>query len=145
MATRRDFIKMGSLASFVGLTFGLPGKLIARSRNILFTIPPGLKTASFFTRQNFEPHLNSRFGVWRTGLKRSVSLKLVDVTDSIHRAHTPTGIRAKSCSLLFEGPKNYKLAQDTYEFRHENLGKFAAFMIPVTSETNCYEVIFNRV
>ena len=49
-------------------------------------------------------------------------------------------------SLLFSGPADRPLGQQTYRFRHERLGAFDLFIVPVSAENNRrqYEAVFNR-
>lgn len=51
-------------------------------------------------------------------------------------------------SLLFRGPHDVALTQDTYSFEHAALGRFSMFIVPVCPPDNgtCYyEAIFNRL
>jgi hypothetical protein len=51
-------------------------------------------------------------------------------------------------SLLFLGPIQTPLEQETYTFEHPRLGRFAMFIVPLHSSSgdHCYyEAVFNRV
>jgi len=52
----------------------------------------------------------------------------------------------ESFSLLFDGPADRPLGQQTYRFSHERLGSFDLFIVPVSTERNArqYEAVFNR-
>lgn len=50
-------------------------------------------------------------------------------------------------SLLFQGPPEPPLPQDTYTFQHPRIGTFAMFIVPVGSADGThryYEAVFNR-
>lgn len=50
-------------------------------------------------------------------------------------------------SLLFSGPRELALTQDTYTFEHASLGQLVIFIVPVLAQEEhhqYYEAIFNR-
>jgi hypothetical protein len=50
-------------------------------------------------------------------------------------------------SLLFRGPGEAPLKQDTYTFEHQSLGPMVMFIVPVLAREKShqyYEAIFNR-
>jgi hypothetical protein len=51
-------------------------------------------------------------------------------------------------SLLFRGPADQPLSQDTYSFDHKALGQFTMFIVPVGAESadgkRFYQAVFNR-
>ena len=54
----------------------------------------------------------------------------------------------ESFSVIFEGPADRSLAQDTYEMNHRRLGRFPVFITPVdqlNGVTQRYEAVFNRL
>ncbi|MDB6025627.1 MAG: hypothetical protein JWM68_1850 [Verrucomicrobiales bacterium] len=51
-------------------------------------------------------------------------------------------------SLLFRGPLNGVLDQNTYTFEHKNMGTFPMFIVPMKSQDKqyqYYEAVFNRL
>ncbi|NNF00870.1 MAG: twin-arginine translocation signal domain-containing protein [Pyrinomonadaceae bacterium] len=145
MATRRDFIKMGSLATVAGVTAGMTGSALARTPDGLFKLPNGIGASSFYSGKNFEPHLNTVFTLGHEDLKNPVKLTLTDVRDTLHKSDTLFGRKTKSCSLVFEGSKGRKLKQDVYQVDHETLGKFSALLVPISHHGNQYEIVFTRI
>ena len=144
MATRRDFVKMGSLAAVAGLG---ASSVLGATPDGLFGIPSDGRavSASFYTGKNFKPFLNTVFKVVHKGAKTTVRLNLVQIKEKTHTSQRAIGTRTISTSLLFEGQKGRKLPQDVYELRHEKLGKFSVLLVPITTEGNHYEVVFNRI
>ena len=52
-------------------------------------------------------------------------------------------------SLIFQGAKDQPLAQDSYPFAHEQIGRFVMFIVPVwdlvaVTGVRFYEAVFNR-
>lgn len=50
-------------------------------------------------------------------------------------------------SLLFSGPVNNPLSQDTHNFEHQRIGRFQMFIVPVGPREpghRYYEAVFNR-
>src|SRR5688572_15644112 len=71
----------------------------------------------------------------------TVPLELTAIT-----MHSPAGSEFESFSLLFDGPNDRPLGQQTYRFAHERLGAFDLFIVPVSAAGNArqYEAVFNR-
>jgi hypothetical protein len=75
-----------------------------------------------------------------------VNFKLVDVTSFASRKQTAAG--KEGFSLLFRGPKETTLKQDTYLIEHEQLGMFSFLVVPVgTKDARAphYEAVINRL
>src|SRR5437667_1360485 len=94
-----------------------------------------LTEMSFATFAGLRP---SKFRV-RAGETTSVELELIEATP--HES-TDEG----SFSLVFVGPPNQFLPQQTYRFAHDKLGAFDLFIVPVGKDRKGfqYEAIFNR-
>jgi hypothetical protein len=99
----------------------------------------------------FEKNLNSSFEVIHEGGSK-VTLKLVEA-QAARRRSSSKAVRGaadagnEKFSLLFKGPRNQLLPQDTYRFRHRELGELSLFIVPVLSRNQrhyAYEAIFNR-
>ncbi len=143
MATRRDFMKMGGLATVAGMTPGLVSQALATTEEGLFKVPSTIET-SFYSGETFEPFLNEAFEFTNKTIKRPVSLKLVDLQERTYQGHTAFGAKTKSTSLIFEGRKGQRIPQDLYRVDHKTLGSFSVLLVPITNEKNCYEVIFTE-
>jgi hypothetical protein len=91
----------------------------------------------------FAGHLGSSFRV-SSSAATSVRLRLVEarplpLNDAAAIEH--------QFSLLFTGPGDLPLTQDTYTLDHAALGRMAMFLVPVMRQEGrhqCYEAIFNR-
>src|SRR5579872_2952964 len=59
----------------------------------------------------------------------------------------PTAPNIESFSLIFQGPSNRALRQNTYRLEQSNLGEFDLFVVPVARGANTweYEAVFNRL
>jgi hypothetical protein len=73
-------------------------------------------------------------------------MRLVRVTNFATQNETEAG--KEGFSLLFRGPKETTLKQDTYVIEHERLGRFSFLIVPVgTKDTRAphYEAVINRL
>ncbi len=82
--------------------------------------------------------------------EKPVELKLVEAK-SISTFHPPNRIAAdagnEKFSLLFSGPRDPALTQDTYVLEHAGIGRFEMFIVPAASRDSSrsyYLAIFNR-
>jgi hypothetical protein len=99
----------------------------------------------------FEKNLNSSFEVIHEGGSK-VKLKLVEAQAAARRSGSKKSPRGgdennEKFSLIFKGPRQQLLPQDTYRFRHSELGELSLFIVPVLSRNQhdyVYEAIFNR-
>ena len=72
-------------------------------------------------------------------------MKLIEVNDLTPKTMATSG---KECfALVFLGPRNAPLGQETYAVTHESLGRFEMLVVPIAShrEGVYYEAIFNRL
>jgi hypothetical protein len=95
--------------------------------------------------EQFARQVNTSF-VLRAGSK---TVKLLLVEASIFSAATPDSEDAgnEKFSLLFRGPAQQPLEQDTYLFDHPRIGRLSIFIVPIgcLDTTHCYyEAIFDR-
>jgi hypothetical protein len=91
----------------------------------------------------FEKQLHTEFLFNHQAAK--VPLTLVDVTNHASRKQDQAG--KEVFSLLFRGPKEMALQQNTYLIEHEKLGMFSFLIVPVrTRDTRAahYAAIINR-
>lgn len=137
-SSRREFLKRGSwMALMAGVPLGL-------SQNVLgLGAAPG-SAAAGSDQAAFKSQLNTKFVINQEAAK--VPVTLVDVANLASGKANKTSKEA--FSLLFRGPKDTPLQQDTYLIEHEKLGLFSFLIVPVgTKDTRAahYEAIINRV
>ena len=91
-------------------------------------------------REMFAECLNTKFRVELESAD-AVELELVQFNESIV---TPS---QEQFALLFHGPQNPFLPQGIYRLKHERLGEFEIFLVPVGRTQNGfqYEAVFNRL
>jgi uncharacterized protein DUF6916 len=133
-SSRREFLKRGT---FVALAAGVPLALTEKVSG-MSTTATGLNLASF------KSQLGSSFLINHQASK--VKVTLVDVTDFASRKQSAAG--KEGFSLLFRGPKETTLKQETYLIEHEQLGMFSFLVVPVgTKDTRAphYEAVINRL
>ena len=78
----------------------------------------------------------------KSGEDEPVDLKLVEVTDK-----TPEGFPGEQFSIVFEGPADAPLGQQTYQLEHGDMGSLELFLVPVGEQDDkrFYEAFFNRL
>jgi len=94
--------------------------------------------------ESFESQLGTSFLINHEAAK--VHIKLVHVTNFASAKQIQAG--QEGFSLLFRGPKETTLKQDTYVIEHKELGKFSFLVVPVgTKDTRAahYEAVINRL
>lgn len=133
-SSRREFLKRGT---FVALAAGFP---LALSENAfgMGTKAAGLNMAAF------KSQLGTTFVINHQASK--VKIKLVEVADFASAKQTAVG--KEGFSLLFRGPKELTLKQDTYLMEHAELGMFSFLVVPVgiqNSRAPHYEIVINRL
>jgi hypothetical protein len=143
--SRRKFLRAGTL---VALAAGIPTKtLIARTISQPSSFLPTIRqldTGSYLNLESFSRYLNTRFSFAHEELQ-GLSVKLIEVNDLTPKAMATYG---KECfGLVFIGPRNAPLRQETYAVTHESLGNFDMLVVPIASKREgvYYEAIFNRL
>jgi hypothetical protein len=134
-SSRRNFLKRGM---FGAVAAGVPLALTDIASGMGRSTVAGLNMASF------KNQLGTNFLINHETAK--VKIKLVDVTDFASRKQAAAG--KEGFSLLFRGPKETTLKQDTYRIEHEELGMFSFLVVPVgTKDTRAphYEAVINRL
>ena len=132
-SSRREFLKRGT---FVALAAGLP---LALTEKVF-----GMGTMAGLNLSSFQSQLGTSFLINHQASK--VRVTLVEVNSFATRRQTAAG--KEGFSLIFRGPKNTPLQQDTYLIEHEVLGTFSFLVVPVGSRTTrapYYEVVVNRL
>ena len=134
-SSRREFLKRGTL---VALAAGVPLALTEKAAGMGNSNAAGLSMASF------KSQLGTSFQIIHQASK--VKIKLVDVANFASRKQTAAG--KEGFSLLFRGPQETTLKQDTYLIEHAELGMFSFLVVPVgTKDTRAphYEAVINRL
>ena len=133
--SRREFLKRGI---FVALAAGVPLALTEKAFGM------GTSTAAGLNMASFKSQLGTSFLINHQASK--VKFTLVGLTSFASRKETAAG--KEGFSLLFRGPKETTLEQDTYLIEHEELGMFSFLVVPVgTKDTRGphYEAVINRL
>ena len=134
-SSRRDFLKRGT---FVALAAGVPLTLTGKASGM------GTSTTTGLSMTAFKSQLGTKFFINHESSK--VKMTLVDVTNFASRKQTAAG--KEGFSLLFDGPKETTLKQDTYLIEHEQLGMFSFLVVPVGTKDKRaprYEAVINRL
>lgn len=137
-SSRREFLKRGTLGA---LAAGVPLSLGLKAAGMTTATPtaPGMGLAAFKAQLGTTFTINDQSG--------KVKTTLVDVTSFASRKQTAAG--KEGFSLLFHGPKDMSLRQNTYLIEHEKLGMLSFLIVPVlqTKEKRgpYYEAVINRL
>lgn len=137
-SSRREFLKRGT---WMALAAGVP---LSLSENALGmgAAPAGAGFA--LNKAAFESQLNTKFLINEGASK--VAVTLVDVANIGSRKENRAG--KEGFSLLFRGPKETTLQQNTYLIEHEKLGMFSFLIVPVRTKDRRaahYEAVINRL
>jgi uncharacterized protein DUF6916 len=94
----------------------------------------------YLTKTMFEENLNTRFWLLNEG-SEPYAMDLVEVTNG---HSTP---RQEQFALHFRGDRNQIFPQHIYPMKHDAIGDFDLFLVPVgRGETGTfYEAVFNRL
>jgi len=140
MATsRRDFIKKGSL---LAVAAAVPASIAQGAARREVIVPANAEPE--LTKAAFKALVNTEFRI--SNSRSQLIVKLVDVSDLAHRRGARAG--KEGFSLLFRGPAESTLPQNTYAIEHAKLGTFSFLLVPVRSKNNnhaAYEAIVNRL
>ena len=105
---------------------------------------------SFPTKAQFSEYLNTTFWI-SLGASNTLEVELVAVNElkQSATAKEPANAKRERFSLIFKGPKNTPLRQDTYTIKHHNLGTLLIFLVPMGNDKNGtgirYEAIVSRL
>lgn len=135
-SSRREFLKRGSLMALAaGIPLGVGEKALGME-----AIPAGVG----LSKAAFESQLNTKFLINQEAAK--VAVTLVNVTNLASKKETKTG--KEGFSLVFRGPKETALQQNTYVIEHETLGMFSFLIVPIRTRDDRaahYEAVINRL
>ena len=100
--------------------------------------------AASLTEKEFSKHINTRFQLdldEQTGFE----LELVEVKGYDAAATDQTGM--ERFSAYFRGPSEHYLAQRAYSLKHDGMGEFDIFLVPIARDEQWvrYEAVFNYV
>ena len=141
--TRGEFLKtltVGAGSAMVGLTGsrdsiaapadGVPG-CGERSRQVLEDMD----------KEVFAKYLHTRFRICDKLSPTVIEAELVQVDEG------GSSNEVEHFSLLFTGPAEPRLGQQTYGIEHPEMGSFDLFLVPVGADENrtSYEAVFNRL
>lgn len=92
------------------------------------------------THEEFSQQLNTKFQV-QLDENTSVDVELIEVTEL--KLHP----RQEEFTIVFRGPLNAYLGQGAGNFRHEQMGDFELFIVPIRQDEQgfYYEAVFNRL
>jgi len=141
MRTRRNFLLN---CSAVAVTASVaPVSVFASPRRLAEVPLEQISLAAFLSHANstFQAQLDSG---------PAVGLQLVEIVSTpavpAQFSNSLDGANEKF-SLLFSGPLNHPLEQNTYSFECQGIGRFEMFIVPIGSTETThlyYEAIFNR-
>ncbi|HSE24924.1 MAG TPA: hypothetical protein VLB68_24905 [Pyrinomonadaceae bacterium] len=137
-SSRREFLKRGTL---MALATGVPLGLSEKASTMGLT---GTSNASGLSLAAFKSQIDTTFLINHEGSK--VEVKLIDVTSFASRKQSKTG--KEGFSLLFHGPKDTILKQNTYLIEHEKMGMFSFLIVPTRVKNKPaphYEAVVNRL
>ena len=98
---------------------------------------------------HFATQLGTVFRVWPNP-QQALGMILVEAQPlplNLPEARWAPDAQNEKFSLIFQGPEEFPLEQDTYLFEHSGLGRFPMFIVPVATRSGrdaFYEAIFNR-
>ena len=92
------------------------------------------------THETFSQHVNSNFRV-QLDENTGVEVELVEVSE------LKLYPRQEEFAIVFRGPLNAFLGQGVGYFKHEQMGDFEIFIVPIRQDEQgvYYEAIFNRL
>lgn len=135
--TRRQFLRDCSVAAAVATL--LPAAVVAGAGRRASGLARPL------TLEWFAGELHSRFGVRSPGGRLGLCLVAAERLAPTHPGAPDA--RNERFRLVFQGPAQHPLTQDTYLFEHPRLGHQAIFIVPRPTPApgaDCYyEAVFN--
>jgi uncharacterized protein DUF6916 len=95
--------------------------------------------APTLSANDFAPHVDSPFVIEHAEGSLETDLAEVRELDALGKEFR------RPFTLLFRGPQEPLLPQDTYQIKHEELGELEIFVVPVESgeEGTVYQAVFN--
>jgi hypothetical protein len=96
--------------------------------------------AAALTHEEFAAQLNTKFRV-QVDEANAVDLVLAEVSE------LKISPRQEQFSIVFHGPVEVFLEQGGRQFKHNEMGEFDLFLVPINRDENgySYEAVFNRL
>ena len=94
------------------------------------------------TKEMFSENLNTKFLIYPdTEASEALETELVEFKE------ITTAPRQEQFSIQFRGPLNLFLNQGMYRMKHDKIGTFDLFLVPIRQEEDgfYYEAAFNRL
>lgn len=152
--SRRKFIKVGIMTTVCAQLFSPLKSVLAQTGTATQTMssPGSIEQLNYYTKATFAPYLNTRFRVY-LGPTNTRSLNLTEVGDYLASMSQKTDVvitPGEECfSLLFKLPQGKPFVQDTYLIKHDSLGTFYMFVVPVGTHSKTgmdfYEAVIFRL
>ena len=150
--SRRKFVKAGIIAAACA-----PLLPVRRALAQAGTVDAQLQSSSiveqlgYYNESTFGPYLNSRFRVYLSP-SNTRALELINVSNyptSLSQLSAMPSLSGDECfSLLFQIPSGKPFTQDTYLIKHDALGTFYMFVVPVGAHNkkspDYYEAVIYR-
>ena len=139
--SRRHFLACFSLSAFSVITASVIGVKPKSGVAIAFAHPIPLKlTLADIHKEDFDTYLNSEFGV-HYSLDKVLNVTLIEISEN------KSDDKLEQFSLVFQGPQQQSLHQDTYCFEHPQLGCLDLFIALIGQDQAglYYEAVFNRL
>lgn len=91
------------------------------------------------THEEFSRHANSKFQVQAD--ENTVEVDLIEVSE------LKVYPQQEEFTILFRGPSDVFLDQGVRSFKHNQMGEFELFIVPIKQDAEgfYYEAVFNRV
>ena len=98
--------------------------------------------SAFQTAADFEKHVNTNFRI-ELDSHGPVELKLIAVIPRVSEPTEQAGM--ERFSVVFSGPADVFLPQQTYDMAHPEMGEFAVFLAAIAREADGfrYEAVYN--
>jgi uncharacterized protein DUF6916 len=90
-------------------------------------------------QEEFRPHLNTKFRVLKP--ESETEIELIEVSE-VKKTRGQ-----EMFWLVFRGPLQQFVPQGCYEMRHDKMGEFSLFIVPIRDDSQgfYYEAVFNRL
>lgn len=145
--SRRQFMKAGIIATAVA---GLPLKSVFADQPSEWQSSNLLEQLRYFNQSTFAPYVNTKFRV-SLSPTNSRTLTLTEAINSLGPVEQQSAAASSGVecfSLLFSTYPGKPFTQDTYLVKHDALGSFYMFVVPVGARNekspDYYEAIFYR-
>ncbi|HKC63972.1 MAG TPA: hypothetical protein VKB86_10060 [Pyrinomonadaceae bacterium] len=151
--SRRKFVKAGIIAAACAPLLPVRRALAqeAGTNDVQEQSSSIVQQLGYYNESSFEPYLNTRFRVYLSP-SNTRSLELTNVSNyptSLSQLSSLSASPNDDCfSLLFQIPPGKPFTQDTYLIKHDALGTFYMFVVPIGAHSkqhpDYYEAIIYR-